>query len=60
MNKNCEERGWVKKYRMALVILLLAVLLLAGWYVLSAYQKNGVPEDGMLVEKEEVEDERKA
>lgn len=60
VNKKYSDCEWVKKYRMVLALLLLAVLLLAGWYLLSSYQKNKVPEDGTLVEKEVAEDERKA
>lgn len=60
MSKNCKENGWVKRYRMILALLLLTVLLLSGWYCFSSYQKNKVPEDGTLVEREVADHEGKA
>lgn len=59
MRKNCRENGWVKKYRLSLLLVLVVVLLVAGWYCISTYQKNKIPKEATLV-KEEVCDEREA
>jgi hypothetical protein len=47
------------KNKLVLVIVILA-LILTGWYGYYAYQKNKVPEDATLVQKEAFFDERKA
>lgn len=60
MRKNCRENGWVRKYRMVLLLVLAAVLLLAAWYCISTYQKKQIPKEATLVKQEEVSDEREA
>jgi hypothetical protein len=60
MKKHHEEADWIKKYRVALVMVLMVVLVLSGWYCISSWQKNKVPEDGTLVQEQEVTDEGKA
>jgi hypothetical protein len=58
--KSHEEADWVKKYRVALVMVLALVVILSGWYCISSWQKNKVPEDATLVQEQEVTDEGKS
>ena len=60
MRKNCGDNKWVRKYRLALLLVLVVVLLVAGWYCISTYQKNKIPREATLVKQEEVCDEREA
>jgi Tfp pilus assembly protein PilO len=52
MRKNISDNGWVKKYRIWLLVLLVAVVLWSGWYYISSIQNNKVPEDAILVQGE--------
>jgi Tfp pilus assembly protein PilO len=59
MQKNM-DKGWVKKYRIWLLVLLVLVIVGTGWYCIAAIQKNKVPEDATLVQGEAWEDEGEA
>jgi uncharacterized membrane protein (DUF106 family) len=60
MHKNIDGNGWVKKYRIWLMVLLAVVVIWSGWYCISSIRKDKVPEDATLVQGEVSADEGEA
>lgn len=48
--KQKSKRSWITRYRFCLVLLLLVVLLLMGWYCLTSYRQTTTPKEGTLVD----------
>ena len=60
MSKECKGNQWIRKYRLALLLVLIGIMLLSCWYCISTYQKNKIPKEATLVKREEVCDEGEA
>lgn len=48
--KQTNEKNRIRHYRCWLMVLLLVVLLLAGWYCMDSYRQSITPKEGTLVD----------